>query len=680
MVSVASSAASQLALSGPQSGNEGSSGSPTAFQFTITRAGDLSGAVSVSYAVTGTGSSQASYGDFSLGVLPAGTVNFAPGETSKTVTINIVADASVESAETFLVTLSGATNGASITQGSITAAILNDDTGSAIRGVVVYQGSSFGSGPGDSPSHYGSTDPTDIAFNRATGHYVLVDSEVDETPFFSSTNMFDLDGRGSLATPMSLTSFTKEPTGVAAWVTPSGAQHYFITDDNEQRVFEVDAANPGVVIRSFSTRTFGCVDPEDISINPNNGNLFILSENDHRIYEVTQTGQLVSTVELPSKFMPIADPNAQDSGAEGLAYDAARDVFYIGGGFSTEIFVVSRAGLVVDTINILNQYPNANGLRVYTKGLELGPSSDGSGNLSLWVTDYGLDQVADGRVIEIMLNQPAQVAPSPTQSVNGTSGNDVLNATSDAQWIIDGLAGADRITALGGKDVITGGSGNDVIASGGGDDLIRFKGTSAGYDSIDGGSGVDRIEAGSKGTVIGLSSVSGVEVITANGFASVSISGSSAANTLDFSDVVLTGITAIKGGGGDDWIYGSQQKDVIVGGSGADTLYGNGGSDVFDFNALSESAPTAPDHIMDFAIGADKLDLKTIDANTLLTGNQAFMFIGEAAFSNKAGELRVDTSNPSQTLIVGDVNGDGLADFGIVLNGTLQLHASDLLL
>jgi Ca2+-binding RTX toxin-like protein len=550
-----------------------------------------------------------------------------------------------------------------------------------ILGVKIYQGSSFGTGSGS--NRFGSTDPTDIAYNPATGGYYLVDSEVDEDPFKASYNMFKLDAEGHLVAGVSLTSFTKEPTGVAVWVTATGAQHLFFTDDNTKRVYEVDAAKPGVVLRSFSTTTFGCADPEDISINPNNGNLFILSENDHRIYEVTQAGALVSTIRLPDTFVPIPDPNASDSGAEGLAYDAKNDVFYVVGGWSTDIFVVNRSGQVVDTIDILAQYPNANGLRVYGKGLELGPSSDGSGNLSLWVTDYGIDQKADGRLFEIMLDRPAPPPPPPPdpgETLTGTSGNDVLNATSDANWTVDGLAGNDTITTLGGNDVIKGGAGNDIISSGGGNDVIQFNGSAQGMDSIDGGAGNDRIEATANGTVIGLSSLSGVESISANGFGSVTIKGSDAGDRLDFTNVTLTGIGAIKGASGNDTIYGSSSADVIVGGAGADSLRGNGGADKFHYNVLSESRSSAPDQILDFVPGTDKVDLKGVDAVGGVTGNQAFSFIGESGFSNVAGQLRVDHSDSDRTVVMGDVNGDGTADFSIVLMGSLTLSASNFIL
>jgi Ca2+-binding RTX toxin-like protein len=538
----------------------------------------------------------------------------------------------------------------------------------------------LGSGGSTSPSLFGSTDPTDIAYNPATGGYYVVDSEVDESPFRSSINLFSLNGQGQLQKGISLTSFTSEPTGIAVWVDSAGGARLFITDDNTKRVYEVDADYPGVLLRSFSTTTFGCQDPEDISINPANGNLFILSENDRRIYEVTQAGVLVATIQLPSYFAPVSDPNAADSGAEALAYDSARDVFYVAGGWSTDIFVVNRGGEVIDTIAVLENYPNVGGLRVYAKGLELGPSSNDPTKLSLWVTDYGLDQKADGRIIEIMLDRPVPPPPVPPEILTGTSGNDTLQASSGANWVVDGLAGNDTITTLGGRDVITGGAGNDTISSGGGDDVIRFAGTGDGFDSVNAGDGFDRIEAGTKGTKIGLTSVSGVEMITSNGLASVSIVGSSAGNSLDFTNVILKGITAINGGGGNDTIWGSAGADVIVGAAGADTLRGNGGADRFDYNSINDSRVSARDKILDFEPGTDKIDLIGIDASTAAGGNQSFTFCGEAEFTGRAGELRIDRSDPTKTVVMGDVNGDGAADFAVELAGSHQLSSSDFFL
>jgi len=69
-----------------------------------------------------------------------------------------------------------------------------------------------------------------------------------------------------------------------------------------------------------------------------------------------------------------------------------------------------------------------------------------------------------------------------------------------------------------------------------------------------------------------------------------------------------------------------------------------------------------------------------IDANTLVSGNQAFTYIGASAFTHEAGQIRIDASDPTKTIVLGDVNGDGLADFAIQLSGSFQLNAADFLL
>src|SRR5207237_6472216 len=124
-----SDGASVLAISALSADKaEGNGGGTTPFTFTVTRAGGTSGASSVSWQVGAGASPSADGGDFSGGVLPSGTVNFAAGDTSKTITVNVVADATVEHNENFVVTLSNAT-GASIDpqHTSANGVIHNDD-------------------------------------------------------------------------------------------------------------------------------------------------------------------------------------------------------------------------------------------------------------------------------------------------------------------------------------------------------------------------------------------------------------------------------------------------------------------------------------------------------------------------------------------------------------------------
>ena len=70
------------------------------------------------------------------------------------------------------------------------------------------------------------------------------------------------------------------------------------------------------------------------------------------------------------------------------------------------------------------------------------------------------------------------------------------------------------------------------------------------------------------------------------------------------------------------------------------------------------------------------IDLATIDARTNVVGNQTFSFIGQNAFSGVSGQLRFAVTG-GNSIVVGDVNGDGAGDFHIFLAGVTTLAASD---
>ncbi len=153
-------------------------------------------------------------------------------------------------------------------------------------------------------------------------------------------------------------------------------------------------------------------------------------------------------------------------------------------------------------------------------------------------------------------------------------------------WIgqIDGGAGSDTITGSAADDTITGGIGNDTLNGGAGSDTYLFS-TGDGRDTYfdTGASGFDRILATGDNTVFTLPSgfgpASGIEEISANGFAGVTIQGSGGSDNLDFSLTVLTGIAYMDGGNGWDSITGSAGNDTILGDDGSDTLKGFSGDD-----------------------------------------------------------------------------------------------------
>lgn len=96
----------------------------------------------------------------------------------------------------------------------------------------------------------------------------------------------------------------------------------------------------------------------------------------------------------------------------------------------------------------------------------------------------------------------------------------------------------------------------------------------------------------------------------------------------------------------------------VAWGCGSDLLYGGAGADIFDFNSITDTRLSARDTIGDLVCGVDRIDLRGIDANSKLLGDQAFVSIGNKAFSGKVGHLTFSIG-----VLSGDVNGDRMADF-----------------
>jgi len=103
----------------------------------------------------------------------------------------------------------------------------------------------------------------------------------------------------------------------------------------------------------------------------------------------------------------------------------------------------------------------------------------------------------------------------------------------------------------------------------------------------------------------------------------------------------------------DNVLKGMGGDDVLDGFEGADTLWGGEGADTFQFHNIE-----AGDTIADFETGIDVIDL---------TGtNVDFTYIGNTAFSGTAGELAYVGGH-----LLGDVDGDGIADLDITVIGSL---------
>lgn len=235
-----------------------------------------------------------------------------------------------------------------------------------------------------------------------------------------------------------------------------------------------------------------------------------------------------------------------------------------------------------------------------------------------------------------------------------------------ASSAVNGVFGGAGSYQAGTETVLTGTAGADVFA-------VTVAGT-----VVQGLDGIDTVNS-----TVDFTLPADVERLNLIGTAAINGTGS------EQSDKIYGNVAAnlITGAGGKDWLYGNAGNDGLIGGAGNDSLFGGAGDDVMDggagrdklkgdagadvfvFHTVADSAKGAADSIQDFVTGVDLIDLRGIDANTGVAGDQAFVF----------GSSGAATLWLASGTLYGDVNGDGVADLAIGF-GSHTVKAWDILL
>lgn len=254
-----------------------------------------------------------------------------------------------------------------------------------------------------------------------------------------------------------------------------------------------------------------------------------------------------------------------------------------------------------------------------------------------------IETLKDGRVVVTYMSETGdatdvsnlryQIIETRGAVIEGSAVADVMVASMSDSTLY-GYDGDDRLRGMGGDDALHGQGGADTLYGGTGDDTLSG---GLGSDNVNGSQGDDMLRGGS-------------------------------------------GDDTLDGGVDADILSGDSGDDRLVGGGGRDVLNGGSGSDVFDFNAVSESGNSraTQDVISDFFEGEDTIDLSTIDARAGVAGNQAFTFIGSAAFTAE-GQVRVVAAGDTTILQV-NTTGTGGAEMVIRITGVVTLDAGDLVL
>lgn len=203
-----------------------------------------------------------------------------------------------------------------------------------------------------------------------------------------------------------------------------------------------------------------------------------------------------------------------------------------------------------------------------------------------------------------------------------------LSLGGQASFQVAGNAAANVLTSNAAGSALSGNGGNDTLRGGIGADSLDG---GEGRDIVVGGGGNDRLNGG-------------------------------------------TDNDKLTGDNGNDTLIGGGGNDQLSGGNGRDNLSGGAGSDLFVFKSVVESRGANSDRIVDFrvdpTVGAafiDRIDVRDIDAMTAATGNQAFTFIGTAAFTAE-GQIRVEQRG-ADTLVTFNTSGNSGAEMQLSLLG-----------
>uniref|UniRef100_UPI0031F5A527 VCBS domain-containing protein n=1 Tax=Shewanella algae TaxID=38313 RepID=UPI0031F5A527 len=223
-----------------------------------------------------------------------------------------------------------------------------------------------------------------------------------------------------------------------------------------------------------------------------------------------------------------------------------------------------------------------------------------------------------------------------------SDGNVQTNVSADE--LADAILG-NEITNLPGSDTLDGGAGNDIIFG----DVIRFDGIQ--------GQGYSALKAFIAGE-LGQSDATDAEI---HGYISEHPNLFDKSGINDMGDIIRGGEGSdilfgqggndkLYGDNGNDMLFGGNGNDLLVGGNGDDWLTGGQGVDTFSWKA----GETGTDHITDFELNKDKLDL-----SELLLGEEHNSLEQYFEFSVADGNTTISI----------DADLDGEFDQHIVLDG-----------
>ena len=648
---------------------EGNSGSTQA-TLTVSLSAAASKVVSVNYATTnGTALSGSDY------TASTGTLTFAIGETSKTFTVPVLGDTTVEANETFTISLTSPSNATLSAAASAVVTLSNDDVPSiAIANVSVAEGNVgntanvtvtlSAASTQDISVNYTTADGTasnGSDYSATVGSLLFVAGETSKTisiPVLGDVNIeSDENFTVALATP---TNATLSANATATVTLTNDDQAVVLPTLSVTAASTVVEGNTGSSTASV-TVTLSARSSQTVSVNyattdgtatagsdytASTGTLSFAPGETSKTFTVPILGD--ADVETDENFtISLLSPVNASLGTSSTVITLSNDDIVSGvifDGFDMSLsddintFVGSELN---DRIYALGDADNIKGMAGddYLDG--------GKGNDSLEGGE-GKDSLYGGEGNDSLNGGPTQVYnENDVNYIDGGEGNDTLTSGNDLDTLMGGAGndtlsgnakfmnggeGHDYITATlpisgygtdtvingdAGNDTLRGVRGNDTLNGGTGDDSLSGE---YGNDSLNGEEGNDNLNG--EGGNDSLNGGDGNDILTDLAYGSW---GS-----------IYSGNDTLNGGAGNDSLDSGLDNDTLIGGLGKDGLTGGAGLDKFVFSASDSGAGVdVRDVITDFGL-TDKDILDLIDCSTAVLGYQstkAFTAIDQVRYS-----------------------------------------------
>jgi Ca2+-binding RTX toxin-like protein len=444
-------------------------GTAASLDFNVTLAAASGRTVVVSYTTAnGTAESESDY------AATSGTLTFAPGETTKTISIATVADARDEDNETFSVTLSNV-DGALIDDGQAAGTITDDDAPPSltVNDVTIAEPSAEGTLNGNFT----------VTLSAASGKIVTVDYTTVAGTAAEGTDY--TAGSGTLTFAAGETSKTiavavifdgVEESAETFTVSLSNATNAMIDDGTGAGTISDTAPNSAPVAANDTVTLAAGQATAIINVLANDTD----AEGDALIATIA-TNPTNGTAVVNSDQTITYTPSANTAGSDSFTYTVTDAL----GGTST------------GTVNIT----------ITGNGLAANPSNPAKQDLFIAGTSAS-DQFQVVKVkkqLQVLINGQSQGTFTVTGNVvisggagddsiligkiknavlfNGGDGNDTLAGGAKGDILVGG-AGTDSLNGGAGNDVIIGGDGADTLTGIGGNDLIIAGTTSYDADTL----------------------------------------------------------------------------------------------------------------------------------------------------------------------------------------------------